>query len=325
MAKKNTQPKVDIYQVVTDRIIASLETGLRPWTQPWVGGGGVGFPRRAGGQDYRGVNVFILWSEAIEKGYTSQFWLTFNQAKKLGGSVRKGQKSTLIVYANRFSKEVENEKTGEKEIKSIPFLKAFPVFNADQIEGLPETFYAKPEPVTEAQRLDRIAAAETFFENLGADVRHGGGRAFYSPATDFIQLPEVAKFKDIESYYSTRGHESVHWTGAEKRCNRPLKNKFGDDAYAAEELVAELGAAFICVELGITLEPRDDHAAYIEHWLRVLKSDKKYIVSAASQAQKAVEFLKTLQVKDDETAPAAEVEDEEAGADLTPAELERAA
>lgn len=291
--------KIDLYAEVTDKMIAALEQGQRPWSRPWKDDGSRGapaveLPLRVTGAPYTGINTVMLWYEAQLKGYVSPTWMTFNQAKKLGATVRGGEKGATVIYASKFAKEVEDKK-GETKTAFIPFLKGYKVFNCDQIDGLPERFAPKPYVApTPSERLARIAHCEEFFAKTGSDVRHGGNRAFYSPGGDFIQLPNVDAFKDIESYYATSGHEHVHWTGSDKRLKREFGGRFGNDAYAAEELVAELGSAFLCAYLGLAEEPREDHAQYLANWLRVLKGDKKFIVTAASLAQKGVEHLRVL-------------------------------
>lgn len=293
---KQTALKVDVFQRVTDSIIAQLEKGVRPWQRPWAvkgtRGGGMLPLNAVSGRPYRGINVFLLWSDAITKGYASPYWLTYKQALGLGGNVKKGEKGSFIVYANRVEKP---SKSDPSETDSVFFWKGFTVFNAEQCEGLPEKFYpAQPDEnpdETEARKIARIGHADSYFAKVGATLKHGGGRAFYSPSGDFIQMPEIDAFKDAESYYATLGHEHVHWTGAKARLDRDFSGRFGDEAYAAEELVAELGSAFLCAQLGLTLEPREDHAAYLASWLKVLKGDKRFIVQAASKAQKAVDYL----------------------------------
>lgn len=297
-AKKSTGPKRDLYAEVTDKIVAALEGGVRPWMKPWnapAGGFGGVLPRRVTGQAYTGINVVLLWAAASDRGYANPTWMTFNQALELKGAVRKGEKGETIVYASKFKKEVDDGKGGTKEAW-IPFLKAYTVFNVEQIDGLPERFYLKPEPAqpveeTAKAKLERIEHADAFFLATGGVVKHGGHRAFFTPGGDYIQMPEFDSFRDAESYYATLGHEFVHWTGAEKRLNRVFGVRFGDEAYAAEELVAEIGAAFLCASLGLTPEVREDHASYIASWLKVLKGDKRFIFTAASLATKAVEHL----------------------------------
>ena len=288
--------KSDVYSRVTDKIIADLERGNLTWLQPWQAGhkaGPVSRPLRAGGIPYRGVNVLMLWAAAMEKGYSCPLWLTYKQASELGGQVRKGEKGSLVVYANRITKTATDDKGADVEIE-IPFMKGYTVFNAEQIDGLPAHFTATVQPLNnEIQRLD---AVERFFESTKATIRHGGNRAFYSPALDLVQMPELASFRDAESYYATRAHEMTHWTRHETRLNRDFgRKRWGDAGYAMEELVAEIGAAFLCADLGITPETREDHAAYVASWLKVLKDDKRAIFTAASHAQKAADYLNGLQ------------------------------
>lgn len=290
-----TTPRGDIYSRVTDRITQDLSRGVRPWLKPWTAGntgGRITAPLRHNGTPYRGMNVLLLWGEAMDKGYGSAIWMTYKQAAELGGQVRKGEHGSLVVYADRFTKTEQNEK-GEDVEHSIPFMKGYTVFNVEQVDGLPAHYYSKPEPKGEPLRL--IAEAETFFEQTGARFQHGGDRAFYAPARDCIQLPPADAFKDAESYAATKAHELIHWTGHPSRTAREFSKRFGDTAYAREELVAELGAAFLCAALGITPEPREDHAAYLYHWLQVLKADKRAIFSAAAHAQRAADYLHDLQ------------------------------
>lgn len=290
----------DLYQRITDKIIEALEQdGSRPWFKPWSGGnmdGKVSVPLRWTGEPYKGINIIALWMAGTVSGYQSAYWMTFKQALELGGNVRKGEKGSLVVYANSITKTETDDKTGEDVEKQIPFLKGYTVFNADQCENLPARFYAKPEPLptTTAQRIEH---AEAFFAATGATVRHGGNRAFFSPAADFIQLPPFEAFKDAESYTATKAHEFIHWTGHESRLNRDMRNRFGSEDYAKEELVAELGSAFLCADLAITPEVQPDHAAYIASWLKALKDDKRLIFKAAALAQKAADHLHSYQPK----------------------------
>lgn len=292
-----TTGRTDVYATITNRIVEQLEAGARPWHRPWNAkhkAGSISRPLRNNGQPYQGVNVLVLWLTAFEKGYSCPLWLTFNQAREAGGCVKKGEKGTQVVYANSFEKKETDAATGEETVERIPFLKSYTAFNAEQVEGLPGHYYALAEsPRNLAERLQH---AEAFFANMKAKTEHGGNRAFYSPATDHIQLPPYESFEDRESYYSTRAHESIHWTKTAPRMNRDFGGKrFGDDGYSMEELVAELGAAFLCADLGITAEVREDHASYLDSWLKVLKADSKAIFTAASQASRAVEYLHGLQ------------------------------
>lgn len=301
-AKSKAKPasaKVDLHAKITDAIIAQLETGVAPWTRPWrVGsGGGLGLPLRVTGQPYSGVNVLLLWMTADARGYVNPTWMTFKQAIELKGCVRKGETGAGVVYANRMIK-TETDAAGEETRRAIPFLKSFTVFNVEQIDGLPERFYGQTaEAAPQAAKLERIAAAERYFAAVGAKVAHGGASAFYMPAADRIQMPAFDDFHDAESYYATLAHEHIHWTKAADRLDRDMgRQKWGDEGYAREELVAELGAAFLGAQLGLYVEPRADHAAYLAHWLKVLKDDKRAIFAAASHATKAVAFLNAAQL-----------------------------
>lgn len=288
--------RIDVYTRVTKSIIADLERGVRPWLKPWNAehaSGPIARPLRAGGQPYKGINVLTLWESAIAQNFAAPIWMTFNQAKELKASVRKGAKGTLVVYADRITRS-ETDEDGRENERDIYFMKAYPVFNVEQVEGLPPHFYATAAPTLEPMR--RIEAADRFFANTGADIRHGGNQAFYAPAADHVQMPPFESFRDAESYCSTLAHEMTHWTKHPARLNRDFGRKaFGDEGYAREELVAEIGAAFLCCDLGITPEPRDDHASYLGHWLKVLKDDKRAIFRAAAHAQRAVDFLHGLQ------------------------------
>ena len=248
-------PRTDVYTRVTDRIIADLEQGVRPWMKPWNVANAAERstrPLRHSGTPYRGINVLLLWGEAMAKGYLSAMWMTYKQADELGAHVRKGEQGSMVVYADRFTKTETNDQ-GEEIGQDIVFMKAYTVFNVEQIEDLPTHYYTKPEPKGEPLQL--IASAEAFFAATGATFRHGGNRAYYAPGLDLIQLPPLAAFTDAQSYAATKAHELTHWTAHPSRLARVLGKRFGDDPYAAEELIAELGAAFLCADLGITLEP----------------------------------------------------------------------
>lgn len=290
----NHEPK-DIYSRVTDKIVADLEKGLAPWRKPWSGGntdGRIMRPLRATGIPYQGINVLMLWSAAAERGYVNPIWMTFRQAAAIGGNVRKGEKSTLVVFADRFTKTEANA-AGEKIERSIPFLKGYHVFNVEQIENLPAQYSNPPAPPAPQNREERIGRLDTFFRQTGAEIKHGGNSAHYSRALDLIAMPEFTAFENAESYYATLAHETIHWTGFPSRLNREFTRsaRFGNDEYAREELVAELGCAFLCADLGITPETREDHAAYIKSWLEALKNDKRCIFWAASHAARATEYL----------------------------------
>ncbi len=292
----NKKSRKDIYQSVTDSIISQLEQGVRPWLKPWNAehaAGRITRPLRHNEEPYHGINILMLWASAEEAGFACPIWLTFQQARQLGGHVRKGEKGSPVVYASTFKKTVEDD-SGEESECEIPFLKQYTVFNAEQCEGLPEHFYRlKQEPI---KQIEPIAAAEQFVSHTGADIRIGGNRACYVQAGDFVRVPRIETFRDAESHAATLVHELVHWTKHSRRLDRDLgRKKWGDEGYAMEELVAELGAAFLCADLGITAEVRTDHADYIGNWLQILKADKRAIFTAASMASKAAEYLHQLQ------------------------------
>jgi len=302
----STFDRKDVYTRVTDRIISDLEQGVRTWLKPWNAehaAGRISQPLRHNGTPYRGINILLLWGEACAKGYAAPIWMTYKQAQELGGQVRKGEHGSLVVYANTITRTEKND-AGEDIEHEIPFMKGYTVFNIEQVDGLPAHYYAQPaNPLPLAERIEN---ADRFMTNTGATIHHGGNQAYYAPARDAIQLPPFEAFKDKESYYATALHELTHWTKHEKRLDRDFgRQKFGDAGYAREELVAELGAAFLCAALGITPEIREDHAAYLGHWLKVLKEDKRAIFSAAAHAQRAADYLDGLQQKEEEAKAAA--------------------
>jgi antirestriction protein ArdC len=285
-----------VYTRVTDRIVADLERGVRPWLKPWNAehaAGRITRPLRFNGERYSGINILTLWAEAEQRGYSSPIWMTFQQASVLGGHVRKGEHGAPVVYASKFTKK-ETSPAGDDIERSIPFLREYVVFNVEQCDGLPTHYYRlkqAPRP-----QLQRVEHADRFFAATGATIRHGGDRAYYSQATDHVQMPHLVAFRDAESYCSTVAHELTHWTKHPARLNRDFgRKRWGDEGYAVEELVAELGAAFLCADLRITPEVREDHAAYVGNWLTVLKGDKRAIFTAASHASKAVDYLHGLQ------------------------------
>jgi antirestriction protein ArdC len=300
---KNSAPRQDVYTRVTDKIVADLEQGVRPWMKPWNAehaAGRITKPLRHNGQPYNGINILMLWSAAVSEGYSAPIWMTFRQARELGAHVRKGEKGELVVYANTITRTEENA-NGEEVEQAIPFMKGYTVFNVEQIEGLPAHYYQLAEPVLDP--LSRIEHAEQFFAATSADIRHGGSQAYYAIGQDRIQLPPFESFRDAESYYATLAHETTHWTRHPSRLDRDFgRKRWGDEGYAREELVAELGSAFLAADLGITPEIRDDHSAYIASWLEVLKNDKRAIFQAAAHAQRAVDYLHSLQAKSEEAA-----------------------
>jgi len=289
--------KIDIYQTITDKIVAQLEQGNRPWFKPWSAehaAGRITRPLRWNGQPYNGINILMLWMTAEAKGYNAPIWMTFKQAENLGGRVRKGEKASPVVYTGTLEKIEQDEQTGENVDVCIRYMKSYSVFNVEQIEGLPDHYYAIVE--SQIDPVDRIGLAEDFVRYTGAQIAHGGDRAFYALDDDRIQLPLFISFRDAESYYATLLHELTHWTRHKTRLNRSFgRQVWGDAGYAREELVAELGAAFLCADLGITPELCEDHATYLAHWLDVLKEDKRAIFQAAAYAQRAADFLKGFQ------------------------------
>jgi antirestriction protein ArdC len=261
--------KTDFYEKITNQIVSELEQGVRPWHQPWKAehaAGRITRPLRGNGVSYQGTNVLMLWSAAIEKGYATPIWMTYKQALELKAYVRKGEQGSLVVYADKIIRTETDQTTGEESEHAIPFMKGYTVFNVEQIEGLPEHYYGIPEVLTDP--VQRIGQAEDFFAATGANVVHGGSRACYVPTTDDIHMPCIDFFHDAESYYAVRAHETTHWTRHRSRLNREFgRKRFGDEGYAMEELVAELGSAFLSADLELTPEVREDHATYIASWI----------------------------------------------------------
>lgn len=277
--------KFDIYQHVTDEIMAQIEAGTPAWRKPWTGGGGgIHMPLRFNAEEYRGINVLMLWARASAEGYTSARWMTYRQAQELGGQVRKGETSTTVVKYGTIEKEDE-----DGDAQRLPYCRAYRVFNADQIEGLADAFYIRPEPPRDlGTKTD--PELEAFFARSGARIEISDQpQAFYDIRRDVIHMPPVATFHAAQGYYGTLAHELTHWTGADTRLER--FKRFSDrKAYAFEELVAEIGACMLGVRIGV--EPAfDQSAAYVEGWLQAMKDDKRAIFRAASEAQKAVDFI----------------------------------
>jgi antirestriction protein ArdC len=290
-------PRQGIYGRITDKIVSALENGVRPWVRPWSAGHATGRiirPLRHNGQPYTGVNVLSLWASATEQGFAAPIWMTYRQASELGAHVREGEKGSPVVYANSIRRTDMDADSGADVEREIHFLKGYTVFNVEQIEGLPDAFHAPASPRTDV--VERIARAENFFAATKAELSHGGSRAFYRPSADTIVLPPFEAFRDAESYYATLAHETTHWTAQASRLARDFGGgRFGSQSYAMEELVAELGAAFLCADLDLTLEPWKDHASYIANWPEVLQNDERAIFVAASHAQRAADFLNRLQ------------------------------
>jgi antirestriction protein ArdC len=292
----NATSRANLYDEVTFRIIAQLEAGRVPWVQPWgtVGAANAGLPCNAlTGRRYSGINVLILWGAVIEGAYPGQGWLTFRQALEAGGCVRKGEKGATVLYADSFVPDAEKARAlvDGDDAKTIPFLKRFTVFNVAQCDVLRPSLHADMAPLPEREIQP---VAEALIEASGVAFRIGGGRAFYAPEPDFVGVPPQPAFHDQINYYRTCLHELTHATGHPKRLDRKLLNPFGSKDYAREELVAEMGSAFLCAALGIV--PTVRHADYIGSWLEILREDNRAIFRAASQASKAAEWLLARQM-----------------------------
>ena len=282
--------KRDVYARVTAQIVTAIEQGVGTWRMPWHTSGRFAFSpiNVTSKKPYRGINTVCLWAAAQAKGYESGEWATYQQWQDKGGQVRKGEKATTVVFW-KFANSADDADGADDSLPTsgsrLLFTRGYSVFNEAQVDGY------MPNVDADVPMLERIEHADAFFKSVGADVRHGGNQAFYAPVSDHIQMPPFQAFRESVSYYSTLAHEQTHWTAAASRCDRQLGKRFGDSAYAAEELIAELGAAFACAHLGLSTEPRADHAQYIQSWLRVLKADKRAIFTAASKAQQACDWL----------------------------------
>jgi antirestriction protein ArdC len=295
--------KRDVYASVTAQIINAIEQGAGTWRMPWhTAGKFASSPINViTKKPYRGINTLCLWAAAESKGYESGEWGTYRQWQDRGAQVRKGEKSTLVVFWKFANSSAETDDGDDQPATGsrLLFTRGYSVFNAAQVDGY------NPPAVTDAPMLERVEQADAFFRSVGADVRHGGNQAYYAPVTDHVQMPTFDAFRENVSYYSTLAHEHTHWTANSARCDRQLGKRFGDNAYAAEELIAELGAAFTCAHLGLSTEPRQDHAQYLQSWLKVLKADKRAIFTAASQAQKACDWMITRAAESARVAEAA--------------------
>lgn len=282
--------RASLHQEITDRIVAELEQGRVPWVQPWAAANApLAMPRNAlTGRRYSGVNILILWDTVIQRGFGTQSWLTFRQASSLGGSVRKGERGTTVVYASRFTPgDAQPVETGRANSRaSIPFLKRFTVFNADQCDGLPETLTTPLQPVPDDMVHPSVAA---LMKASGAVVRIGGDEAFYDVTHDYVQVPRPEAFFVPINFARTLAHELSHWSGAASRLRRDQGGSFGSKPYFVEECVAELSAAFVCASIGIV--PTVRHADYLGAWLDIMREDNRAIVRAASAASKAADFL----------------------------------
>lgn len=288
------QQPSDLYQRITDQIIAAIEARAgeyhMPWTPRLCAGAEVTIPHNPVGRyGYRGINILALWASQQAAGHKTAQWATFRQWQSVGAQVRKGEKGSVTIFFKPIEGSADDapaEGSGPSRPRFI--VKAAHVFNAAQVDG------HCPRPEKALPIMDKIAAAEGLMEASNARIIHGGPRACYIPSRDEIHLPPAGAFIDASSYYGVAFHELAHWTGHEGRCARDLRNRFGSEAYAAEELIAELSAAFIAAAIGIVPEPRRDHASYIENWLKVLLSDKSAIFTAAAKASQASDYILTL-------------------------------
>jgi antirestriction protein ArdC len=277
----------DTLQKITDTIVQAIEEGAPSYRMPWrtseaFAGSPINIMSR---RPYRGINVLALWVAAQKHGYTSGSWGTYRQWQAKGAQVPKGEKATTVVYWNFVEVEEVPSDGGDTKKRQIPVARDYWVFNAQQVDN-----YAESAETTETAE-ERIESAELFFSDLQINVRPGGNSAHYQPATDSVYMPHFGAFGEALYYYSVLAHETTHWTGAPHRLNRDLSGRFGSESYAVEELVAELGAAFVCAQLGLPTDPRTDHAPYIASWLKVMKSDKRAIFTAAAKAQQAVDWM----------------------------------
>lgn len=289
-----SKPKVDLHGSITRKIIAAIEAGAGEYRMPWHRSDrSITRPTNAAtGKLYRGINVVALWAEGLQRGFASGYWATYRQWQTLGAQVRAGQRGSLIVFYKRVEHEREDEEVDARSSSRL-IARASWVFNAAQVDGWQAPGQQRPGEAAVIQHV------EAFVAKLGADIRNGEN-ACYHMVGDYIEMPDRAFFRwtdassPTESYYAVLLHEHVHWAGADKRLARDLRGRFGTEHYAMEELVAELGSAFLCADLGITNEPRPDHAAYMADWLTVLDRDRKALFTAASRASATVDYLMRL-------------------------------
>ena len=301
MTRKTAAPRtkaerIDVYEEVTNQIIAMLEAGTRPWSPRWTSGA-ASLPLRHEGTAYRGINILLLWSASMTSGYTNPYWMTYRQASELGGQVRKGEKGNLVVHAGSFTPKDEEagqdrEGESESEDRTRSYLKKYVVFNVEQIDGLDMTKYPVPR-VDVKNRDQRDPELEAAFARYGVPYSEGGNSAYYNPASDSIRMPAFADFVSGNAFYATLAHEGIHASGHRSRLNRETLYDYGKSTQirAAEEMVAEVGAAMLCAQIGMEPTERDDHAAYIASWLTALRNDKRAIFRAATAAKQASEFI----------------------------------
>ncbi|OMI09266.1 hypothetical protein BSN85_17170 [Bradyrhizobium brasilense] len=281
--------KSDIHATVSARIIAELEAGAAPWIKPWSATPGANTPCNAvTNRPYSGCNVVLLWM-AQAAGYRTPRYLTFKQALDLGGHVRKGERGTKVYFVKQL--QIREDGEDDATTRFVPMMREYTVFNVAQCDDLPDAVTAG-KSLRVRNPDSRNDPADEFLRSTGADIREGHGEAFYVPSRDFISMPAFSAFKSMDHFYGTVLHELTHWTAHKSRLDRDLKSRFGSRNYAAEELIAELGAAFLCAEFGFDSDLR--HAGYIAIWIDLLKADKRAFFTACSQASKAADYLRGL-------------------------------
>jgi len=278
-------------ETITRAIIDRLEAGVRPWVRPWRSGTAQGRPLRANGEPYRGMNTFWLWLAAEQCGYRARHWMTYRQAQMLGGQVRAGEQSQFAIFYKAYSKKVDSgAHSGEMVDEHRRVMRSYALFNADQIDALPAEFYA--EPLTLAPPGDQLGPrAQRFVDRLPARLRMEGDSAFYDVRADRITMPQMEQFDTRAAWAATLAHEAGHWTGHPDRLARSFGKRFGDQAYAFEELVAELTSALVGADVGLPTTHLDDHAAYIGSWLTILRRDSRALLTAAARAEEAAGYL----------------------------------
>jgi antirestriction protein ArdC len=288
---KRATSRLSPAETITAAIVERLEAGTRPWVRPWTGAS-VSRPLRACGTPYQGINVLWLWMAAEAAGHASLFWMTYRQSGLLGGQVRKGERGTMAIFYRACQTGEADEGDEDASPRTRRVLKSFTLFNACQIEGLPHRFFPEARPLPAPTERDRDL--NRFFAAMPAKVRHRGAEAYYSAVPDQVTMPEPGLFRDMDHYRATLAHELSHWTGHESRLARRMGGRFGDEAYAMEELVAELSSAFLGAELGLPVDHLDHHASYLASWLKVLKADSRAILTIAAKAQEAASLLLRL-------------------------------
>lgn len=296
----------DTYKEITNTILAKLEAGVKPWVQSFeVKCSGPTLPTRSNGDRYRGINVLMLWIARSAHGFTSNNWMTYKQSQELGGQVQSGSKGSLVIKYGTFQPSGANQDAASKsstdaDPAQIPYVRGYKVFNVNQIDNLPAQFYPIIEPLTADFRS--MGRVEQLIDTLGAEIAWDRSRASYDRNDDNIQMPPRGSFRNEIECYSTLLHEVAHWTGAKRRLDRQLSGRFGKEAYAMEELIAEMSAAFLCGALGVEHEPGDNTASYIAIWVMVLKGDTRAIVSAAAKAQEVADYILNIEASVNEKA-----------------------